>query len=191
MKLQTKYCVAFFLDTVWTINAHNTSAHNRVFGSKRSALSNSKCYLSPHEQLTKIVSFVRLCCIMIQRSRTKLAGWLSIVIIITCYLTTCIHVYLSDSSPTERCAAKHAIAHMRIWMPWYNCLPRMSQTPWFGITWALVCTMTVMHQQNTTIGHNLNKPLLPNVKLHMCEKWQKSTCPRHVVLQLLLKYKLN
>jgi len=54
---------------------------------------------------------------------------------------------LSDSSPTERCAAKHAIAHMRIWMPWYSCLPRMSQTPWFGITWALVCTATAMHQQ--------------------------------------------
>jgi len=53
--------------------------------------------------------------------------------------------YLSDSSPTDRCAAKHAIAHMRIWMPWYNCLPRMSHTPWFGTTWALVCTVTPVH----------------------------------------------
>ena len=61
-------------------------------------------------------------------------------------VTTHRRVYLSDSSPTERCAAKHAIAHMRIWMPWYNCLPRMSHTPWFGITWALVCTMS--HVQN-------------------------------------------
>lgn len=48
--------------------------------------------------------------------------------------------YLSASSLTVRCGAKHAIAHTLISTPVKNCFPLMSQTPWFGIACCLVCS---------------------------------------------------
>jgi len=61
----------------------------------------------------------------------------------------------SDSSLTERCGAKQAIAQTRICIPWYSCLPRMSQTPWLGITCALVCNND-NSQQYTTLDQSIN-----------------------------------
>jgi len=74
---------------------------------------------------------------------------------------THVSTHLSDSSPTDRWAAKHAIAHIRIWMPWYNCLPRMSHTPWFGMTWALFCNA---HHQHVTDGSDIITNMLWRVK---------------------------
>uniref|UniRef100_A0A6B0U2U9 Putative secreted protein n=1 Tax=Ixodes ricinus TaxID=34613 RepID=A0A6B0U2U9_IXORI len=42
------------------------------------------------------------------------------------------------SSRHVRWGAKQAMAQMRISTPVWNCLPRMSHTPWFGIACCLV-----------------------------------------------------
>lgn len=48
-------------------------------------------------------------------------------------------LYLSASSRTVLCGAKQAIAQLRISTPVKNCLPLISQTPWFGNACCLVC----------------------------------------------------
>ena len=47
--------------------------------------------------------------------------------------------YRSDASLQFRCGAKQAMAQVRISMPVWNCLPRMSQTPWLGVTITFAC----------------------------------------------------